>query len=379
MLRNGRRRPNASGFRLRLAALVWCIAFLGLGVLEARDGQDELGEIVDVTEVLVDVVVTDRKGQVVLGLDSDDFVIRENGDPVEVVDVTFYSNRRFLGSSALAEDLQIDTVPENRYFSLCCHHQRNLLPRLAANLLDAGRRAKQWVMSSLLPNDYVAVASYFPKLNVLDFTNDPDLLAATIDLAVQGKDFRSATVTASSGIPSLTGAMPSGDVDRIHEALAMVAEGAGAVRGRKNLVLYSIGFGQLSSFGFFLPDQRYYPPTVETLNDNHVSVYPVDLLAIDLSPSLVINRASEVLSALAHDTAGQFFFNFNNYMTPLERIASDNNGYYLLSYRSPQPEAETDYRRVEVETLDTSFDVRHREGYVPGSGYPYGDRVASGR
>ena len=53
----------------------------------------------NVNEVLMDVLVTDAKGNVIVGLDKSDFVVRENGKPVDLTGVTFYSNRRFLQSA----------------------------------------------------------------------------------------------------------------------------------------------------------------------------------------------------------------------------------------------------------------------------------------
>lgn len=72
---------------------------LSFGSAEAQP-QAEFEEAVEVEEVALDVLVTDRKGNVVVGLDADDFLVREDGEPVEITDITFYSNRRFLESVA---------------------------------------------------------------------------------------------------------------------------------------------------------------------------------------------------------------------------------------------------------------------------------------
>ena len=50
--------------------------------------------------------------------------------------------------------------------------------------------------------------------------------------------------------------------------------------GRKNLVLFSSGFGQVNSFGQYQPDPRYEEPMAQILNDANVAVYAVDLLEI---------------------------------------------------------------------------------------------------
>lgn len=354
------------------AALTIFVAVAMTPVASAAPQSEEYGEEIRVEEVLLDVVVTDPSGQIVLGLDEDDFIVRDEGERVELNEATFYSNRRYLGSADRARELgiDVDAVPSNRYFILFFHHQHDLLPRLSANLLDAGRRAKQWV-GSLEPNDYVAVVSYYPKYNLQDFTNNAEAIRAAIDDAVRRRDFQPRETATASDLPSMTAALPPGDVDRIYEALAMTAEGAGAIRGRKNLVLFSIGFGEPVGYGFFRPDTRYYPEMIRTINDNNVAVYPVDLLATDLSPFFLVNAMDNVLNQMAAESGGQLYTTFNNYLAPLEKIASDNNGYYLLSYTLPDGAEDGEYRQVSVEMANARFDARTREGYVAGSGYPY--------
>jgi VWFA-related protein len=361
--------PHPTGLISLLTLLLLAPALLFGAPALAQDG---FGDEIDVEEVLLDVVVTDEQGKPVLGLDRDDFIVREDGEPAAIRSVDFRGNQNLLDSTHGTQGTDTDAA-DNRYFILFFHNQRTLLPRLAANLLDVGRRAKQWVNSSLQPGDYVAVVSYFPKYNLLDFTNDEETLLATIDQAVQGKDFTLKTSSRAGGIPSLNANLPEGDVDRIYEALAVTAEAAGSVRGRKNLLLFSIGFGEVDSFGFYLPDERYYPEMVQTLNDNQVAVYQVDLLANDLSPFLRSNRYQHVLSQMAMETGGQFYFNFTNYLTPLEQATEDNQGYYLISFEPTDTTKPGEYQEVSVETLNSNYRIRAREGYLAGDDYPYGE------
>src|SRR5262249_22711388 len=152
------------------------------------------GEKIEVREVLLDALVTDAQGHVIVGLGKNDFAVRENGKPVELTSVTFYSNRRLLtGSSVLAKKgINVDQVPEDRYFILFWNDQKANAadaPVLLTQQVEAGKRAKEWVGAEVLPNDWVAVVSYDVKLKVhQDFTHDHRLLAAAIDDAVKGKE-----------------------------------------------------------------------------------------------------------------------------------------------------------------------------------------------
>ena len=100
---------SSSTSRPLLAALV--LASWPL-VTAAQPTQEFTGKV-DVNEVLLDVVVTDRDGNVILGLQPEDFVVSDGEAPVEVRSATFYSNRAFLDSAALHNRLGVspDDVP----------------------------------------------------------------------------------------------------------------------------------------------------------------------------------------------------------------------------------------------------------------------------
>ncbi len=381
-----RTRLAAPAAILAVAALALAPASPPLDAQEARQNLQEplrqeapdrprerpFEEEVEVTEVLLDVLVTDRRGNVVLGLGEDDFVVREDGERMEIADVTFYSNRRFLDSAERAADLGIeaDAVRPDRYFVLFFHDQRDALPRITAQLLDAGRRAKQWVRTELLPTDWVAVVGYDYDLDVFqDFTTDPDRLERAIDQAVRGVEPESWPSRQESGDgPSLTANLPSPRelqraTGRFYGGMEILAEAAGAIAGRKNVILFSIGFGDTSSLGMYTPDSRYYRPMVQALNDNNVAVYSIDLISIDATSNVLENVYGSSLSQLSSETGGQFYFTGVNFLTPLEKVAEDNGGYYLISYRGRHPQGETGYQDVEVRTVNDDFRTRAREGY----------------
>lgn len=349
-------------------------------VQQPAEPSEEFDGEIDVTEVLLDVLVTDRQGNVIIGLGPEDFVVEEDGERVSVADVSFYSNRRLAGPApqALAGELEIETLPEDRYFILLFEDQRQKQAdtevELVKQTLDAARRAKEWVNEELLPNDWVAVASYDFKLKLQsDFSRDRKALAKAIDGAVRGKDlgntWPSRTEAAErSADPSLAVNLPAGDElrgqsHRIYDAIELLAEAAGEIRGRKNLLLFSSGFGQINGFGQYLEDPRYYPPMMEALNDNNVAAY-----TIELTPNHVQHVMSDAMHQLAEETGGKYYFNFVNFLTPLSQIADENNGYYLLAYQSQHPRGESGYQKVRVRTANPQFQVKTREGYVYGEG-----------
>lgn len=366
------------------AAAIAFIALCGLGravlAQTAQTDQDSnpQGQFegkVNVNEVLLDVLVTDARGNVVVGLDKDDFVVKENGRPVELSGVTFYSNRRLTESSpALAKaGVSADQATEDRYFILLFEDQKDTAqeaPRLLSQSLEAAKRARGWVESEMLVNDWVAVASFDTRLKIQqDFTHDRKALVEAIGDAVKGKDREGnypSRVDASKG-PSLFAGLPKGTELRektpnLYEAMQQIARAAGNIRGRKNLLLFTFGLpGRQDTFGQFVPDKRYFEPTVQALNANNVAAY-----AIDLTPPGVEHTLSDSLNKLAVDTGGRYFFNVTNFSTPLDQVAKENNGYYLLSYTSDQPAGKSGFQEVEVTTTNPEFRVKARRGYEYG-------------
>ena len=286
--------------------------------------------------------------------------------------MTFYSNRRFLESAQAAERLGVDQVPENRYFIIFFDDQKanaTEAPRLLTQQLDAGRKAKEWVRTGLLPNDWVAVASFDSKLKIhADFTRDRKALSDAVDSAVRGKDPKNnwpSRVGTPEG-PSLLVNLPKGndlrdETPRIYDALRVLSEAAGNIIGRKNLLLFTIGFGEIDSFGQYRPDPRYYDPMIEALNDNNVAVY-----ALDLVPPGTNHTMASAMNQIADETGGKYYFNMISFETPLEQITTENNGYYLLAYRSEHKAGTKGFQEVQVKPTNPEFRVRTREGYAYG-------------
>lgn len=359
--------------RKYIATAMLALALVPAAV-RAQDEQpprdERFGGEITVNEVLLDVLVTDRKGNVIVGLTPQDFVVKEAGKPVDLTGVTFYSNRRLVGTAR--EGVAVDKVPEDRYFILFFDDQKDSAaeaPVLLSRQVEAGQRARDWVLKERQPADWVAVVSYDTKLKVQqDFTRDGRALADAVAAAMKGKDAEGnwpSRIKEGEG-PSLYAALPKGNELRdktgtIYDAMRVLARAAGNIRGRKNLVMFSTGFGRVNSFNQYVPDPRYYPEMADALNDNNVAVY-----GIDLAPAGTVHPLASSINQLAVDTGGQYYATFNSFSTPLKQIGEENSGYYLLSYQSEQPAGKSGFQDVQVTTTNPEFKVRARKGYAFG-------------
>jgi VWFA-related protein len=360
------------------ALLALFVCGLSAVAQETQDPETTIRERLEVTEVLLDVVVTDSSGNIIIGLKPEDFIITDGDRQVRAKTAVFYSNRRFVDSGISAERLGVaeEEVVSDRYFIFFFHDQRFEDPSLTANILDAIRWSKDWVRYESLANDWIAILSYDASLKVhQDFTNNRELLLRALDSVAKSK---SPENTWPSRIEEVEGAslrqgLPQGkelrkQTRRIYSALSTVAEATGDVVGRKNLLFFSVGFGQLREGGNYAPDVRYWGPMMEAMNDNNVAVYAISWIRNIAQESAAQGALNNSLSLLAVDTGGRYFANFVNFKEPLSKVNEDNNGYYLLSYDAEYPAGKRGFREVEVRVDNPGFNVRARKGYSYGDG-----------
>ena len=345
---------------------------------EVREG--EFGEELAVSEVLLDVLVTDANGNVVIGLGPEDFRVKDQGEVVDLTSASFYSNRRFVSSSQTAKRAGADSgiVASDRVFVLFFHDDRAANPgRFTRPTLDAMRYYSAWVREDLLPNDYVAVVSYDAQLKIWqDFTkNKDDVQGALAAVLKGGKDPGTAwpsRIPDEPTGPSLLANLPTGKDLRkasrkIYNGLQLIADATADIQGRKNLLFLSWGFGETTAYGGYYPDPRYYPSMIQALNDSNVAVYSIDLVSTSRQGSLLDRGINNSLSLLSDDTGGRYYYFFDTFAAPLKEVNEENNGYYLLSFETKYPLGDEGYREVEVETVNPEFRVRARKGYRYGT------------
>ena len=326
------------------------------------------GGAVQVNEVLLDVLVTDHDGNVVIGLTPEDFIVEEDGrGQVELNSLAFYSHRQLLDSlSGLAPGLEPGQVPEDRFFLLFFYRPPAIDSTYFLRLTEAARDARRWVRGELSPGDHVAVVAYDGRLRLYrDFTVDRAVVERAIELAAAGKEPEGAwpSRAGSRSVPVLLDRLPQDDALRDasrnpYEALQTLAGALGGIIGRKNVILFGVDFPTFNARLNNYRDPLYFPPTVQALNDNNVAVYTIPLVG---------RSDQDMLLLLAEDTGGTYAGNFASYLDPLRRIAKENSGYYLLSYTASHPAGTAGYQQIRVRARNPEFVVRARQGYLYGN------------
>ncbi len=151
-------------------------------------------------EVLLDVVVRDKKGRPVNNLKPEDFQIFDNGEQKKII-----AFRLVQGGEAVAEGgsrTQLDPLRQIRLVTMIFQCWNNDARRLA-------RDAAVGLLKGELPqNVYMAVMTIDRKLEVLQsFTNDPFLLRKAIDRATRSEnaDFSSDTAMVQKQLEQMVG------------------------------------------------------------------------------------------------------------------------------------------------------------------------------
>src|SRR4051794_3665652 len=91
------------------------LLFVAAVPLAAQQQTEPFKEKVDVNLVLLDAVVTDNRGNQILGLGKDDFVVRENGVPQAVESVDYFTNRKLLDAPEKSARFNVERVHDERY------------------------------------------------------------------------------------------------------------------------------------------------------------------------------------------------------------------------------------------------------------------------
>jgi len=196
-----------------------------------------------------------------------------------------------------------------------------------------------WIEGKLLPRDAVAVASYYGcELQVQqDFTRDRGALAAAIADAVRGRPHVGRTPEDADA--SLLARLPqAAELSRrtanFYGLLQVLAQAAEGTPGRKNLLVFSKGFGRSHLFEGesgngpllsspiqekYLADRGLYGPTLQALRDAHVNLYPVDL-ATDYRETYPL---AGVMCQLAAASGGRYFYPVTDVPGLLDRVVAD--------------------------------------------------------
>ncbi|HEY0371224.1 MAG TPA: VWA domain-containing protein [Thermoanaerobaculia bacterium] len=350
----------------RIAILVSLLALALPGVAQ------QFQEKIDVNAVLLDVIVTDNRGNQILGLTKDDFVVKEGGVAQEVDSVDYFTNRQLLDAREENAPFQVEKVREDRYFVFFFDKPED--PGVLFDQLSQARSAvRQFIDKEMKPTDLVAIAGHDVRLKVWsDFTSDKAKLTRALDESAR---FSRGEMKAAPGDgPSILRHIDSASMERrtgsVYQALDVLAEAVRPIRARKNLLLFSPGIVDVDETvraGMIVNRSRYLDTALESLNASNVSVYSLQLQRPTDSEVNTTPYFHQRLTEFADATGGEYFMPAASFQNAVKKVERTNAGYYLVTYRSRKERGEQGFQKVDVSLKNPEFKVVARSGYAFGS------------
>jgi VWFA-related protein len=351
--------------RFAIALSLAALALPGLAQ-QQQPQQQPFGEQIDVNAVLLDVIVTDRRGNQMLGLDKNDFVVKENGVEQPVDSVDYFTNRRLLTAREETAPFKVERVMEDRYFIFFFDKPENP-GALQGDLQQARQAVRDFLRNNMKETDRVAIVGHDVRLKVYsDFTSDKKQLESALNDALQfGRGLTTAPAGAGASIlRSASMAEMINDTGTVYKALDFLADSVKPIHARKNLILFSPGI--VDRFETVRGDMITnrspdLDPMLQSLNGANVSVYGVQLQR-DLAPTsspLFHQRLEEI----SQSTGGSYARFSTSFKPVLQRVENVNSGYYLVTYRARHAKGEKGYQKVSVSVRNPEFRVVARSGY----------------
>jgi VWFA-related protein len=387
-----------------------------------------------VVAVEVPVNVIDRDGQPVRGLTADDFEVFDGNDAQQITSFEVI-DLKLLQSEAGASSRPTESLPSSvrRHFLFLF----DLSFSSPTSILKARLAARDFVLNSLNPTDLAAVATYSletgPKL-LVTFTPDRSQLARAIDTLGYREAFDArrldplrfmieppSSESSGNGFTLSEGtdlrqqrdqaireylqtlaftaerserSFEMGRISAYSRSLGEMAHILNAVKGRKNVILFSEGFDSRLLVGRPTTDQ-------EAQDDNFNAmvgdIWKVDsdqrfgntglqgdlqrmleefrradcvIQAVDIgglragADERARPSGQEALFYIANETGGELFKDANNLGQPLQRVLERTSVTYLLTFERADLKPDGAYHRLRVKAkLPPGARLSHRAGY----------------
>jgi len=247
--------------------------------------------------VLVDTVVTDKKGKYLHDLTKNDFRVFE--DNKEQTIVSFSSG----ADAATPQD------PQKHYLVLFFDNSSMALP----DQISARAAATKFIESNAAPDHLMAVVEYTGVIRVVqNFTANAELLQAAAkgvktSFVASNSDpgGPGASAIAAPGIASFSNAETDYGARSMLLSVRTLAKNLRSVPGRKMLVLFSSGFP------FTAERESELTATIDACNKSNVAVYSLDVRGLQApvpggsSMNRELNRSTAKSVAAAGNQSGQ--------------------------------------------------------------------------
>ncbi|HEX4662830.1 MAG TPA: VWA domain-containing protein, partial [Terriglobales bacterium] len=362
--------------------------------------------------VLTNVVVRDRQGNLVRGLSQDDFSILEDGKPQRITSFDFENVDALVTAgnagptvSGTAAPLKIIGTNQPVNKEELKNHRLIVLffdfSGMEEDDIDrAVSAAQKYVDKQMAAADLVAIVSLASSMRVdQDFTNDKTRLAAILRsyTSGEGQGFQAGDTGSAEGTPDTGGSFVADDseynqfnTDRKLQAIQSIAKSMSKIDQKKSIIYFSNGVSRSG-----IENQVELRAAVNTAVQSNVALYTLDVRGLQAFPpggeaqsaslrgrsaysgQSVLDQfnsnadSQETLTTLAGDTGGRAFLDSNDLSGIFTAVQRDTSAYYVLGYRSTNPEMNGKFRRVKVTLKRSDLRLEYRPGYYGPKDYSH--------
>jgi VWFA-related protein len=414
------RQPLKCFFAVLLSVLIGCS-------LDAQAPTQVAPQIkVETRMVLVDVVVTNRKGEQIPGLNQEDFRIKENGKPqvisafeehkpdssapveLPVLPSGVYTNRQAVKPNDSVNVLLIDMLNTYPWFQKAvCERAIKFLAtmptgtRIAIFTLNDQRLrlvrgfTTDFSGLSVALNGQSGVVPEASWLNPTPQRHATEMIGLNTMIMMQAAP---AAVDAVSQYLDEEKTFQGGARNELTlQAFQHLARYLSGIPARKNVIWFADSFPVS-----FAPDSKVHTPnhqmhvqqTSDMLTAAQVAIYPVSARGLIDDPSydIAANTSHELfleyatsqtnMEDLARETGGRAFYNTNALDRAMASAIDEGAHYYALAYAPSNEQNDGKYRRIEVKLSENTYKLSYRRGYYadrPSSQEPQKARRDTGR
>ncbi len=320
--------------------------------------------------VVLDMVVTDAKGNVVTDLKRENFHVEEDGKPQDI------QNFELAGAHTIDPQLTVDSTAD----------LDKLAPRAPVNIIvldEFNTRFEDMAFARYslkkflekqpdkLPAPTIMLAVNLEKFTVVhDYTQSKDELIQALDkhlVAYPWQQAQGAWVGERYATAFLT--------------MRRVAEAVRGHPGHKNMIWIGRGFPSLNYARLTVQSQDHLENAVRScvmmLRNARITLYTVDPAGVMVNPSEygggpIANDpfgGNYEFDRIARSTGGGSLYGRNDVDAEIGTAIHDGASFYTLTYRPNNPPAPDDkkFRKIKVTVDRPDLKVLTREGYFPSS------------
>ncbi len=403
--------------RISTVLFLFCFTLLSLSLAlpQKQEKTQELKHDLTVTLKLVQVYVTDKKGNPVLDLKKEDFIIHDNGKMKPITEFEIH----ILALPSIEEKIQPEIIPETKlpaprelmsrkFFLLFDFAYNN-----ARGILKAKKAALHFIDTQLQPSDEVGLLSYsaIKSLTLHEYLTTDHTKVRKVAESFGLRDIRGRAENLEelywrdiTGDNPLDASKRGGVYQKGPERLWLTSEElspefkrfqakqdstvhathfvqkmedfAKALRyipGYKHIILFSSGVPYSLMYGIHQTRHRWdtgnkllqlrYEDMLKELAASNSTVYILD--TEDMGTMIAVNsrlRGGFTLQTLASSTGGKYFGDINSFEEHLEKIQNLTGCYYVLGYYIDE-KWDGKYHKLKVKVNRPGCEVHAQKGY----------------